>query len=191
MTAINNWVCAWQNQQNDLCAHPVNTQISLGICPDWEESSLSAWRTLVSLATHGEHTANTLIRLDGCLSWSVFAGRTGQFVGFIMQLLNFQTFLGRDSVIIPSNSPIVPVGCENNVNALEIVVWQNAEITNFFSVTSIDWLLHHQMRIRVKNAEDYLSLFPIMTNNKTRMLIIRQKKLLSFPFHDKISGLIG
>ena len=31
---------------------PAKTQISLGIRPVWSESSLSAWRTLGSLATH-------------------------------------------------------------------------------------------------------------------------------------------
>ena len=31
---------------------PAKTQISLGFCPVWSESSLSAWRKLGSLATH-------------------------------------------------------------------------------------------------------------------------------------------
>ena len=31
---------------------PAKTQISLGICPVWSESSLSAWRNIKSLATH-------------------------------------------------------------------------------------------------------------------------------------------
>ena len=42
-----------------LC--PAKTQISLGICPVWSESSLSA--TI-------ERTAKTLIRLGGCPGWS-------------------------------------------------------------------------------------------------------------------------
>ena len=48
-------ICAasWQNQQNDV--HPAKTQISLDICPVWQESSLSAWRKLRSLATHWAH----------------------------------------------------------------------------------------------------------------------------------------
>ena len=49
---------------------PAKTQISLGMCPVWSESSLSAWRKLVSLATH-ECTAKTLIRLGGCPGWSL------------------------------------------------------------------------------------------------------------------------
>ena len=51
---------------------PANTQISLGIRPVWSESSLSAWRKLVSLATH-ECTAKTLIRLGGCPGWSLWS----------------------------------------------------------------------------------------------------------------------
>ena len=35
---------------------PVKTQISLGICPVWSESWLSAWRKLGSLATHWVHS---------------------------------------------------------------------------------------------------------------------------------------
>ena len=60
---------------------PVTAQISLGICPVWSESSLSAWRKLGSLATHWEHCVDS-----GQTGWmprliSVFAGRTGHFVG--------------------------------------------------------------------------------------------------------------
>ena len=35
------------------------TQISLGICPVWSESSLSAWRKLGSLATHSAHSEDS------------------------------------------------------------------------------------------------------------------------------------
>ena len=35
------------------------TQISLGIRPDWSESSLSAWRKLGSLATHWVHSEDS------------------------------------------------------------------------------------------------------------------------------------
>ena len=34
------WAAAWQNQQNDVCQ--AKTQISLGVCPVWSESSLCA-----------------------------------------------------------------------------------------------------------------------------------------------------
>ena len=44
------WAVSCQNQQND-CAPSENSEISLGFCPVWSESSLSAWRKLASLAT--------------------------------------------------------------------------------------------------------------------------------------------
>ena len=56
--------------------HPVKTRISLGICPVWWESSLSAWRKLGSLAIHwadSEDSDQTGQRPR--LIW-VFAGRT-------------------------------------------------------------------------------------------------------------------
>ena len=39
--------------------HPVKTQISLVVRPVWSESSLSAWRKLVSLATHWVHSEDS------------------------------------------------------------------------------------------------------------------------------------
>ena len=55
--------------------HPAKTQISLGIRPDWSESSLSAWRKLGSLATHWAHSEDSdqTGRMPR-LIW-VFAGR--------------------------------------------------------------------------------------------------------------------
>ena len=52
--------CSWKTGRNELrhdktnsvAVRPAKTQISLGICPVWSESSLSAWRKLGSLATH-------------------------------------------------------------------------------------------------------------------------------------------
>ena len=38
---------------------PAKTQVSLGICPVWSESSLSAWRKLGSLAIHWVHSENS------------------------------------------------------------------------------------------------------------------------------------
>ena len=40
------------DKTNKMTVRPAKTQISLGICPVWSESSLSAWRKLGSLATH-------------------------------------------------------------------------------------------------------------------------------------------
>ena len=55
---------------------PAKTQISLGICPVWSESLLSAWRKLGSLATHWAHSEDSdqTGRMPR-LIW-VFAGRT-------------------------------------------------------------------------------------------------------------------
>ena len=38
---------------------PAKSQISLGICPVWAESSLSAWRKFWSLATHWAHSEDS------------------------------------------------------------------------------------------------------------------------------------
>ena len=61
---------AWTSAQSDqsLCC--------------WHEESLV-------LQPCTECTAKTLIRLSGCPGWSVFAGRKGHFVGFVMRQLNF------------------------------------------------------------------------------------------------------
>ena len=48
---------------------PAKTRISMGICPDCSESSLSAWGKLGSLLTI-ERIAKILIRLGGCPGWS-------------------------------------------------------------------------------------------------------------------------
>ena len=65
---------------------PAKTQISLGICPDWWESSLSAWRKLGSLAIHWAHSEDSdQIGQMPRLIW-VFAWRS-HFVGFVMRRL--------------------------------------------------------------------------------------------------------
>ena len=60
------------------------TQISVGTRPVWSESSLSAWRTLGSLATHWAHSEDfdQTRRMPRLIS--VFAERTCYFVGFVM-----------------------------------------------------------------------------------------------------------
>ena len=59
-----------------MAVRPAKTQISLGICPVWSESSLSAWRNLGSLATHWAHGKDSdQTGLMPRLIW-VFAGRT-------------------------------------------------------------------------------------------------------------------
>ena len=64
------------DKTNKMAVRPAKTQISLGIRPDWSESSLSAWRKLGSLATHWADSEDTdqTGRMPR-LIW-VFAGRT-------------------------------------------------------------------------------------------------------------------
>ena len=64
---------------------PAKTQISLGICPVWSESSLSTWRKLGSLATHWRPWSDWAV-------W-VFAKRIVHFVGFVMQWLKCRLFM--------------------------------------------------------------------------------------------------
>ena len=81
------WAAAWQNQQNGMCAQR-------GLGSAWastqsDQSLLSAWRKLRSLATHwaySEHSDQTG-RMPR-LIW-VFAGCTSHFVGFVMRRLIF------------------------------------------------------------------------------------------------------
>ena len=47
------------DKTNKVSMRPAKTQISLGICPVWSESSLSAWRNLGSLATHWAHSEDS------------------------------------------------------------------------------------------------------------------------------------
>ena len=47
------------DKTNKVSVRPAKTQISLGICPVWSESSLSAWRKLGSLATHGAYSEDS------------------------------------------------------------------------------------------------------------------------------------
>ena len=64
------------DKTNKMSVCPAKTQISLGICPVWSESSLSAWRKLGSLATHLAHSNDSgqTGRMPR-LTW-VFAGHT-------------------------------------------------------------------------------------------------------------------
>ena len=68
------WAASWQNQQNDLCAQ--RRHRSAWATAQSDQSSLSAWRKLGSLATHLEHSENfdQTGRMPS-LIW-VFAGRT-------------------------------------------------------------------------------------------------------------------
>ena len=57
------------DKTNKMAIHPAKTQISLGICLVWSESSLSGWRKLGSLVTHWVHSEDS-DRLGGCQGWS-------------------------------------------------------------------------------------------------------------------------
>ena len=62
---------------------PSKTQISLGICAVWSESSLSAWRNIGSSAACWVHRKDSD---QTGLIW-VSTGRTCHFIGFVMRWL--------------------------------------------------------------------------------------------------------
>ena len=66
---------------------PAKTPISLGMRPVWSESSLPAWRSQGSSATHKAHREVLITGWMLRLIW-VFAGCTDHFVGFVMLRLN-------------------------------------------------------------------------------------------------------
>ena len=77
-----NWASPWQNQQNDPCAQ--QRLRSAWASAQTDQSSLSAWRNLGSLATYwvdseGSDQTGWMPRLI-----RVFAGLTGHFIGFVM-----------------------------------------------------------------------------------------------------------
>ena len=68
---------------NKMAVRPAKTQISLGICPIWSESSLFAWRKLGSLATHWVHSEDWSDWADAQADLSLRWAHT-HFVGFVM-----------------------------------------------------------------------------------------------------------
>ena len=64
--------------------HPVKTPISLGL----RHALNGKLRTQAFFIW----TAKSLIRLGVCLGWSVFAGRTCHFVGFVMRQLMYTKY---------------------------------------------------------------------------------------------------
>ena len=85
MKGLTKWAASWQNQQNGMCAQRRLT--SAWASAQSDQSSLSAWRKLGSLATHWAHSEDSdkTGRMPR-LIW-VFAGRTCHFVGFVMRWL--------------------------------------------------------------------------------------------------------
>ena len=76
------WYCAkWLSSKRHNCylsrnltkptkwsVHPAKTQISLGGCPVCSKSSLSAWRSIGSLATHWAHSEDSVLRPHNSIS---------------------------------------------------------------------------------------------------------------------------
>ena len=82
-TSSNMWAAAWQHQQNDLCAE--GRRRSAWAFAQSGQSSLSAWRTL---------------RFELPIECTVFAGRTGHFVGFVVQQLIWLSYYKANIKII-------------------------------------------------------------------------------------------
>ena len=74
------WAASWQN--NKLACAPSEDSDQPGHPTQSDQSSLTAWRNLGSLATHWAHSEDS----DQRLIW-VFAGRTCQYVGFVTRRL--------------------------------------------------------------------------------------------------------
>ena len=88
---MNIWAVALQNQQNDLCA--LRRLRSAWASAQSDQSSLSAWRNLGSLATHWAHSEDSdQTGQIPRLIW-VFAERTIHFVGFVMLRLIFRKLI--------------------------------------------------------------------------------------------------
>ena len=82
------WAASWQNQQNGMCAQ--RRLRSAWASAQSDQSSLSAWRKIGSLATQWAHSEDSdQIGRMPRLIW-VFAGRTDHLVGFVMRWLKFE-----------------------------------------------------------------------------------------------------
>ena len=97
------------------------TQISLGICPVWSESSLSAWRKLGSLASPWAHSEDWSdwadAQADLSLRWA-----HSHFVGFIMRRLIFwQTGMGKQ--------------CRSRSDWIEGAVWSGSTLVAILSAS--------------------------------------------------------
>ena len=85
------WAASWQNQQND-CA-PAKTQISLGICPVWSESSLGTQWVAKDLSfLHADSEDSDQTGRMPRLIW-VFVGCTCHFVCFVMRRLRLLIYV--------------------------------------------------------------------------------------------------
>ena len=77
------WAASWQNKRNVMCTQ--RRLRSAWASAQSDQSSLSTWRNLGSLATHWAHSEDSdQTGWMPMLIW-VFAGRTCHFVGFVMR----------------------------------------------------------------------------------------------------------
>ena len=130
---------------------PAKTQISLGICPVWSESSLSTWRKLGSLATHWAHSEDS-DQADLSLRWAHrsfcwFCHKAAQFwlchslenISLFILLLwimgNIMRITRRCTLI--SLSAIVSQNRLNPITMIMIMIMQRAKIDR--SVRSAAW----------------------------------------------------
>ena len=100
------WACARQNQKNDMCTK--RRLRSAWASAQSDQSSLSAWRKVGSIAifwVHSEDSDQTgrmprlIIRLGRCPGWSESSLGTRHFVGFIIRWLIYQKSNNRKQII--------------------------------------------------------------------------------------------
>ena len=143
--------------------HPAKTQISLSIA-QYNQSSLSAWRSLRSLAiirTHNKVSDQTGHPIPPRLIW-VFTGRTGDFVGFVMLRLKYNwrhpcfrtlTFRIKQTIIaFKAISVNMPVNCHNDGFAcfilffIKILFFAFVVIRYQFGITTLMVMVNGMMR---------------------------------------------
>ena len=90
------WDAAWQNQQSDLCAQ--RRLWSAWAFAQSDQSLRCPHEETLGPQLPIECTAKTLIRLGGWPGWTVFAGRTGDLVGFVMHIHMCNTDLATHAV---------------------------------------------------------------------------------------------
>ena len=84
------WARAQQNQPNEFCTQWTSDQ------PGHTPSLITALAVRLKIPwalSYPLSAQRTLIRLGGCPGWSVFAGRIGHFVGFVMLRLKYKEFI--------------------------------------------------------------------------------------------------
>ena len=113
------------DKTNNVAVRPAKTQISLGICPVWSASSLSAWRKLGSLATHWAQQRRLWsdwadAQADLSLRWA-----HTHFVGFVMKRLIFYLsmfLLGLLSLSAFVNETCITENSKSHISFLSAVV---------------------------------------------------------------------